>query len=149
MTAPVIEVGEDRISVVRGLLHDMLLAHTGLDPARVHRFPQFGGSPTPCAWVGLVTVTDPTGRGPVLEAPLVLAADGREEQQVADLDGITAAVWDAVRTVEAGGGKATTTGSSIDRIGPDGSTTFALTITVRVPLAVRTLCPQSVQLDQP
>lgn len=138
----------DKITETRTALHTMLTAALpDVQGRRVHAYPQFGGAVPPCAWVGLATVTD-QGRGATLEVPLVLAADGKVEHQVAWLDQATAAVWDGVRTVEAAGGKAQATSSSQDQLGPDGSTTVALTITVRVPLGVRTLCPQTAQLDQ-
>lgn len=149
MTAPVIEVGADRISEARGQLHTMLVARTELPAERVHRFPQFGGFPTPCVWVGLPTLSPGISGGTNVDFPLVLAADGREEQQVADLDAIAASVWDGAKTVAASGGKASPTSTAVDRLGPDGSTTFALTVIVRVPLAVKTLCPDTAQLDQP
>lgn len=139
----------DKLTEVRGQLHTALVGALDLQDRRVHAYPQFGGAATPCAWVGLFTVTDPNGRGAVLEAPLVLAADGKAQDQVAWLDRATAAVWDAVRSVDAGAGRAKATVSTQDQLGPEGSSTVALTITVQVALATRTLCPQSAQLDQP
>lgn len=127
-----------QLTEARTAVHAQLMA-SGLPESRQHKYPQYGAYPTPCVWVGLPVVTDP-GNGVVLELPVVLAFDGEQRAQVEQLDERTAGLWDALRRVDCGAGKASVTRAEPQAIGPEGSVMLAVVLTVQVPLSVRTLC---------
>lgn len=134
----------------RDALHVMLLAAdltraaTGgampLEKERRHRLPQAGNYPMPCAWVGLPSVSRTGGDDVQVEMPVVLAFDGSDDVQLTALDENGAVIWDAIGVVDLGAGSARAQSATVQRLGPEGSATFGLVVSVRIPLVTASLC---------
>jgi len=132
----------DRVTEARAAVHAVL---TGPDlPAeRTHLYPQAGQYPTPCAWVGLASLTSVQGGGKRLTIPVVAAFDGAQHEQIKAVDAETARLADGIETVKVHGQKARLLSATTEQIGPDGATTFAVVFTVELDLITRTLCEQT------
>lgn len=136
------ELATGRAALHAALKEAPLVRHDGspLEQDRRHPLPQLGEYVMPCAWVGLASIVPTQTSDLELEVPLVLAFDGRETDQLGLIDENAALLWDAVHDVDTGAGPARPTAGTVQRLGPDGATTFGFVITVRLPLTTTTLC---------
>lgn len=136
----------DHISTTRAAVH-AVLAGPDLPAERTHLYPQLGQYPTPCAWVGLPTLTGPRS-GKTLTLPIVAAFDGAREEQVKKVDAETARLVDALDALKVNGQRSRLVSATTEPLGPDGATTFAVVLTYEFDLIVQTLCEQTLA-EQP
>jgi hypothetical protein len=132
------------IAATRAALHAALPGGDVITGDRAHLYPQFGGYPTPCAWVGRPTLRESRG-STTTSFPVAVVVDGAVEEQMAALDAETARLWDALRKVKVDGRwNASLTGATPEQFGPEGSTLLGVVFTVTFELAVRTLCDSGI-----
>jgi hypothetical protein len=134
------------IAAVRRALRDALPGGDVITPDRAHLYPQFGGYPTPCAWVGRPTLRDTRG-STVASFPVAVVVDGAVEEQMAALDAEAARLWDALKRVRVDQWRAQVANATPEQFGPEGSTLLGLVFTVTVELAVATLCDPGISAD--
>lgn len=142
----------------RALLHAELVAafaRVGFEPERVDLYPP---APVriPSAWVDLPTLSS-QGAGLVATFPLIVAVDGTVREQVRRLDALTAIVWERLRALTipsdaprlARGSTLQLLTAGLDDLDLGSANARAVTVTVQVPIAPRTLCPTALTEPYP
>jgi hypothetical protein len=149
MSAP-LELPANALADARALLLGELVAvfaRVGWEPERARELPLLP-VPVPGGWVDVPTVST-QGQGTVATFPIIVAVDGAHAEQVKRLDAITAALWerlyafripdDAPRLPRGSTLQLLTAG--LDDLDLGSANARAVTLTVQIPLAPRTLCP--------
>jgi hypothetical protein len=145
-----LELPANALDDARQLLHAELVAafaRVGWESERVHALPLLP-APVPGGWVDLPTVST-QGAGVVATFPLVIAVDGARAEQIRRLDALTAIVWERLRAVTiptdaprlSRGSTLQLLTAGLDDLDLGTANARAVTVTVQVPIAPRTLCP--------
>ena len=132
------------LAEARELLHAALVRvfeAVGWSPERATAYPSLTIN-TPGGWVDAPTLSK-QGHGLVATFPIVVAVDGNDRGQVARVDAVIAAGWEALENTRAANGAVV----DVLTAGPDdidigGPTTRAVTFSAQIAVAARTLCPE-------
>jgi hypothetical protein len=145
-----VELPANALDDARRLLHAELVevfARVGWQAERVDLYPP-APVRVPSGWVDVATLST-QGQGAVATFPLIVAVDGTVRGQVERLDAITSALWerlfaltipqDAPRLPRGSTLQLLTAG--LDDLDLGVASARAVTLTVQVPIAPRTMCP--------
>jgi hypothetical protein len=149
MSAP-LELPANALDDARVLLHAELVeafARIGWEHERTEVYPRIPVV-IPGGWVDLPTVSS-QGAGLVATFPIIVAVDGAQHEQVRRLDALTAVLLERLRALKIPldaprlprGSTLQILTAGLDDLDLGNANARAVTVTVQVPIAPRTLCP--------